>query len=381
MGKQLVSRLMVIIGTRPEAIKMAPVIHELSCRSQCCSVDVITTGQHRELLWQVLEMFSISPLINLDLMQQNQSPSDILSSMLASLSPLLRERSPDVVLVHGDTMTTVAASLAAFYLKIPVAHIEAGLRTYDLKSPFPEEFNRQIVSKVARWHFAPTARAGQNLLNEGIDKTQIFITGNTVVDALNLTLKRLEDSDDLRSAVFCELEEVLGVNWLSKPYILVTCHRRENFGSKFTEICSAIKRLSELETEYNVFFMIHPNPNVKTVAENFFGDKSNVKLICPLEYASFCSLVKNSSLILTDSGGLQEEAASIGKQVLVLRDSTERPEAIEHGLAMLVGSDGGKIVDEAVLLLRDPERNIRRHAEGSPFGEGHASTIIADVLV
>ncbi|MEO1944027.1 MAG: UDP-N-acetylglucosamine 2-epimerase (non-hydrolyzing), partial [Candidatus Thioglobus sp.] len=333
-------KVLVVFGTRPEAIKMAPVVRALNGKLE---VKVCVTAQHREMLDQVLDLFEIVPDYDLDIMKPGQDLFDVTSNVLSGMKQVLSEEQPDVVLVHGDTTTTMATSMAAFYLNIPVGHVEAGLRTYNIHSPFPEEFNRQLTTKITQFHFAPTENARQNLLNEQVMEQQIYVTGNTVIDALFSMVEkaRVADySDDI-------LEQI---QFLSREkdnlprIILVTGHRRENFGQGFEEVCRALRDIALENSDVQIIYPVHLNPNVREPVNRILSNINNIHLVEPMEYLSFIKLMDASYLILTDSGGIQEEAPSLGKPVLVMRDTTERPEAVEAGTVKLVGTDEKEIV-------------------------------------
>lgn len=358
-------KCLCVVGTRPEAIKMAPVILALK-NEPWANVRVLATAQHRHILDQVLNFFDIEPDIDLDIMRPNQALTTLTARLLLDLDDVLSAEEPDVVLVQGDTTTVMTAALACFYHRIPVGHVEAGLRTWDMQNPFPEEANRVIAGKLARWHFAPTEGSRQNLLKEGIPDSEILVTGNTVIDALLMTAAKPVE---------------LGIEFdRSKKLVMVTSHRRENFGEPFRNICRALKTLAENNPEVQFLYPVHPNPNVKDVAHEFLGDIQNFILCEPLDYAPFVAAMKQSYLILTDSGGVQEEAPALGKPVLVLRDETERPEAVEQGVVKLVGPNYEKIVAEAQRLLDDEDAYHAMARGVSPYGDGHAAERIVNVL-
>ncbi len=368
-------KILVVFGTRPEAIKMAPVIQKLKDVFGD-EVRVCVTAQHRHMLDQVLSLFKIVPDYDLDIMKSNQSLSDITSYALIGVEKVLKEFQPDLVLVHGDTTTTFAASLAAFYEKIPVGHVEAGLRSHDIYSPWPEEMNRKLTGSVAQLHFAPTELAANNLLSEGVPKEKIFITGNTVVDAVLEVRKLLETNFDMRSkleAQFSYLDPDLKL-------ILVTGHRRENFGEGFEQICQALAELSKRK-DIQIIYPVHLNPNVQAPVKRYLSSCKNVFLIHPQDYLSFSFLMERSYLILTDSGGIQEEAPTFGKPVLIMRNITERQEAIEAGMAKLVGPLAPAIVHETVRLL-DYKNEYKKMCLGrNPFGDGSAALKIANIIL
>lgn len=358
-------RILCVVGTRPEAVKMAPVIQALR-REHWAQVIVLATAQHRDLLDQVLEIFQIVPDADLDVMRANQGLAELTARLIPALDCKLAELRPDAVLAQGDTTTVMTAALVAFYRRIPFGHVEAGLRTHDLDNPFPEEMNRVVAGQLTRWHFAPTARARRNLLREGTADDTIHVVGNTVIDALLQVAARewpLQVPLDPR-----------------KRLVLVTAHRRENFGEPFRAICRAIRTLAERHADVEVLYPVHPNPNVKLVAHELLASDPRIRLCEPLDYTAFVEAQKRAYLILTDSGGVQEEAPALGKPVLVLRSETERPEAIEAGVARLVGTSEERIVGEASLLLQD-ERAYRAMSHGaSPYGDGQSAERIARIL-
>ena len=359
-------RIMLIFGTRPEAIKMCPLVNELKKRD-CFKTLVCVTGQHRQMLNQVLQAFNIVPDSDLDIMKDQQTLFDITINVLDKIRTVLSKERPDVVLVHGDTTTTFAAALSCFYLHIPVGHVEAGLRTYNITSPFPEEFNRQAVSIVSQFNFAPTDMARQNLINEGKNPDSIFVTGNTAIDALQTTVR-----DDYFHP---ELD------WASDSrLILITAHRRENLGEPMRHMFRAIKRVLDEHDDVKAIYPIHMNPVVRDTAQEVFGDDNRIHIIEPLGVIDFHNFMAHSYLILTDSGGIQEEAPSLGKPVLVMRDTTERPEGIKAGTLKLVGTDEEKIYSEFTRLLDDPTEYNKMAKASNPYGDGHACERIADIL-
>ncbi|WP_431323486.1 non-hydrolyzing UDP-N-acetylglucosamine 2-epimerase [Rhizobium sp. YTU87027] len=359
------TKIMCVVGTRPEAIKMAPVILALQAQPWA-EVRVLATAQHRQMLDQVMNFFGISPDIDLDLMRPNQSLAALTARLLQEMDAVLLSEKPDVVLGQGDTTTVMAVALACFYRRIPFGHIEAGLRTGDLQNPFPEEANRVIAGRLARWHFAPTESSRRNLLKEGVQDSDIAVTGNTVIDALLMTASK--DID-----IGISLDE-------RKRLVLVTSHRRENFGQPFVNICHAIKTLADRNADVQVLYPVHPNPNVKDVAYDILGGTSNIVLCDPLDYAPFVAAMKKAYLIISDSGGVQEEAPALGKPVLVLREETERPEAVDLGVVKLVGSDTNNIVTEAQLMLDDVAAYQAVARGVSPYGDGKAAARIVEVL-
>jgi UDP-N-acetylglucosamine 2-epimerase (non-hydrolysing) len=358
-------KVLCIVGTRPEAIKMAPVIKALQAQPDI-ECRVLATAQHRHMLDQVFGFFAITPELDLDIMRPNQSLATLTARLLTELDGVLQAEKPDVVLAQGDTTTVMSAALACFYQRIPFGHVEAGLRTGDIYNPFPEEANRVIAGKLTRWHFAPTQSAMDNLLREGVDPADISMTGNTVIDALLATA-----AQDL------PLDIPLDSN---KRLILVTSHRRENFGEPFQNICLALKSLAERNPDIQILYPVHPNPNVKDLAHQLLGNTPNITLCAPLDYAPFIAAMKRSYLIISDSGGVQEEAPALGKPVLVLRQETERPEAVDLGVVKLVGADQTTIIEQAQRLLDDPQA-YKSMARGiSPYGDGKAAGRIVDVL-
>lgn len=380
-------KIMLVFGTRPEAIKMAPLVKEFQKHPDTFQTIVCVTGQHREMLDQVLNIFDIRPDFDLNIMKQGQDLYDVTARVLTGMRDVLREAQPDVVLVHGDTTTSTAAALAAFYQQIPVGHVEAGLRTHNILSPWPEEMNRQITGRIASYHFAPTALSRQNLLQENVDDANITVTGNTVIDALYWVVDRIKNDRSLNA----ELEEVLrhagyDVNRLSdgRPLVLITGHRRENFGDGFINMCTAIKQLTERYPNVDFVYPMHLNPNVRRPIHEVFGDDlsnlGNMHFIEPLEYLSFVYLMEKSTIVLTDSGGIQEEAPGLGKPVLVMRDTTERPEALEAGTVKLVGTDREKIFNEVSTLLDDAAAYARMSQAVNPYGDGLACSRIVERL-
>ena len=372
-------KIMLVFGTRPEAIKMAPLVKEFQKYPDKFKTIVCVTGQHREMLDQVLRIFEIIPDYDLNIMKQGQDLYDVTSRVLLGMRDVLKEVQPDVVLVHGDTTTSTAAALAAFYQQIPVGHVEAGLRTHNIYSPWPEEMNRQITGRIATYHFAPTPLSRQNLLAENVKPEQIIVTGNTVIDALYMVVNKIKSDKTLDK----ELEEVLlhsgyDVSRLSegKKMVLITGHRRENFGDGFISMCKAIQALTRKYPDVDFVYPMHLNPNVRKPIHEVFGEDlsnlGNMFFIEPLEYLSFVYLMEKSTIVLTDSGGIQEEAPGLGKPVLVMRDTTERPEALEAGTVKLVGTDFNKIVCEVSELLTNQEYYERMSKAVNPYGDGKA---------
>lgn len=378
-------KVMLVFGTRPEAIKMAPLVKELQKRADVFRTLVCVTGQHREMLDQVLRLFEIVPDYDLNIMKQGQDLYDVTTRVLNGMRGVLKEVQPDVVLVHGDTTTSTAAALAAFYQQIPVGHVEAGLRTYNIYSPWPEEMNRQLTGRIATYHFSPTLLSKNNLLHEGVDEKSIYVTGNTVIDALYWVVNKIKSSESLNQTLFNVLKSNgYDVNRLSdgRKMILITGHRRENFGDSFIHICQAIKELAEKYPTVDFIYPMHLNPNVRQPIFDIFGNRQfdNLFFIEPLEYLSFVYLMEKSTIVLTDSGGIQEEAPGLGKPVLVMRDTTERPEALEAGTVKLVGTDANKIVNEISVLLDDEEYYDEMSKAVNPYGDGLACSRIISFL-
>ena len=379
---------MLVFGTRPEAIKMAPLVKEFQKHPKEFQTIVCVTGQHREMLDQVLHLFEIMPDYDLNIMKQGQDLYDVTARVLTGMRDVLKESRPDVVLVHGDTTTSTAAALAAFYRQIPVGHVEAGLRTHDIYSPWPEEMNRQITGRIATCHFAPTALSRRNLLEEGVRPESIVVTGNTVIDALYMVVDKIKGDDSLNISLREELREAgYDVDRLktdAKRLVLITGHRRENFGQGFIHICKAIKTLAGKYPDVDFVYPMHLNPNVRKPIHEIFGtDLSNLDnmfFIEPLEYLSFVYLMEKSAIVLTDSGGIQEEAPGLGKPVLVMRDTTERPEALEAGTVRLVGTDYYKIIQEVSALLDDCNNYDQMSRAINPYGDGQACRYIVETL-
>lgn len=372
-------KVMLVFGTRPEAIKMAPLVKAFQRQPEEFDTVVCVTGQHREMLDQVLKIFEITPDYDLDIMKQGQDLYDVTARVLTGMRDVLKEAQPDVVLVHGDTTTSTAAALAAFYQQIPVGHVEAGLRTHNIYSPWPEEMNRQITGRIATYHFAPTPLSRQNLLAEGVKEEQVTVTGNTVIDALYMVVDKIKADRELDA----QLEKLLAeagydVKRLDgeRRLVLITGHRRENFGEGFIRMCQAIKALTEKYPEVDFVYPMHLNPNVRRPIHEVFGEDlsrlGNMFFIEPLEYLSFVYLMEKSHIVLTDSGGIQEEAPGLGKPVLVMRDTTERPEALEAGTVKLVGTDYERIVAEVSALLSDRDYYEGMSRAVNPYGDGRA---------
>lgn len=372
-------KILLVFGTRPEAIKMAPLVKALQKDTEHFETRVCVTAQHRQMLDQVLEVFGITPEYDLNIMAPNQDLYDITAKVLLGLREVLKDFRPDTVLVHGDTTTSMAASLAAFYMQIPVGHVEAGLRTYNMLSPWPEEMNRQVTDRICTYYFAPTEQSRANLLQENVDAKKIFITGNTVIDALLMAVDIVSTTAGVKEKMAKELQEK-GYTVGDREYILVTGHRRENFGDGFLHICKAIKELAALHPEMDIVYPVHLNPNVQKPVYELLSGLSNVYLISPLDYLPFIYAMQHSTLLLTDSGGVQEEAPSLGKPVLVMRDTTERPEAVEAGTVKLVGTNAEAIVSNVTALLLDKEMYKRMSETHNPYGDGQACERIIAAL-
>ena len=387
MNQNIMKTILLVFGTRPEAIKMAPLVKELQSEPDKFKTVVCVTAQHRQMLDQVLHIFDIVPDYDLDIMKPNQDLYDITSRVLLGMRDVLKEVQPDVVLVHGDTTTSTAAALAAFYQQIPVGHVEAGLRTHNIYSPWPEEMNRQITGRITTHHFAPTPLAKQNLLDENVRPEQIVVTGNTVIDALYMVVEKIKNDANLQSELG-ELLKEAGYDTArldgSRRLVLITGHRRENFGDGFISMCTAIRDLAAKYPDVDFVYPMHLNPNVRKPIHEVFGDDltlhENLFFIEPLEYLSFVYLMEKSTIVLTDSGGIQEEAPGLGKPVLVMRDTTERPEALESGTVHLVGTNYEKIVGEVSTLLDDAEAYRKMSQAVNPYGDGLACERISAFL-
>ena len=372
-------KIMLVFGTRPEAIKMAPLVKEFQKDTDNFQTIVCVTGQHREMLDQVLHIFDIHPDYDLNIMKQGQDLYDVTARVLIGMRDVLQEARPDLVLVHGDTTTSTAAALAAFYQQIPVGHIEAGLRTHNIYSPWPEEMNRQITGRIATYHFSPTSLSKKNLLAEGIAEERITVTGNTVIDALYHVVRQIKNKDNLRQQLTNELERAgYKISRLAeqsnRKLVLITGHRRENFGKGFIAMCKAFKTLAKKYPKVDFVYPMHLNPNVRKPIQEVFGDTHLPNMFCiePLEYLPFVYLMEQSTIVLTDSGGIQEEAPGLGKPVLVMRDTTERPEALDAGTVKLVGTDFIKILDETSRLLEDQNLYDQMSKAVNPYGDGLA---------
>ncbi len=368
-------KVLSIFGTRPEAIKMVPVIKELE-QDERFESRVCVTGQHRQMLDQVLQLFNVTPDYDLNIMKQGQDLSDITSAILLGLRPVLAEFKPDYVLVHGDTATTLSASLASYYQQIKVGHVEAGLRTGNIYSPWPEEGNRKITGALANMHFAPTQNSADNLQKENIPSDRIFVTGNTVIDTLLIAKKLLSDNDELKHNISSRFNFINP----ARKLVLITGHRRESFGGGFERICNAILKLADSFSDVDFVYPVHLNPNVRNVVNDNLSSKKNIYLIEPQDYLPFVYLMDSSYIILTDSGGVQEEAPSLSKPVLVMRDTTERPEAVIAGTVKLVGTDEERIFDAVSLLLTNKNEYDKMSFAHNPYGDGNASKRIADAI-
>lgn len=367
------NKILIIFGTRPEAIKMAPLVQEFKKNSKRFITKVCVTAQHRQMLDQVLSFFEIIPDYDLNLMKPGQNLYSLTANIITGLKPILEEFQPDFVFVHGDTTTSMASAISSFYSGSKVCHIEAGLRTNNKYAPYPEEINRQITGRITEFHFAPTIRSKKNLLNENIDESQILVTGNTVIDALISSLEKVKKS---KSIEIQNLSTIIDVN---KKLILVTGHRRENFGEGFLNICYALKEISQREN-FQIIYPVHLNPNVQEPVYKILDNQDNVHLIEPLSYEAFIWLMDKSHIIITDSGGIQEEAPSLGKPVLVMRETTERPEAVDAGTVILVGTDSEKIVQNAFKLLDDKKKYDEMSRLHNPYGDGIASQRIVEFI-
>jgi UDP-N-acetylglucosamine 2-epimerase (non-hydrolysing) len=373
-------KIILVFGTRPEAIKMAPLVKKFQQHPDKFDTKVCVTGQHRQMLDQVLDVFDIKPDYDLNIMAPNQDLYDITSKVLLGMRDVLKDAKPDVVFVHGDTTTSMAASIAAFYQQIKVAHVEAGLRTYNLYSPWPEEMNRQLTDRICKYCFAPTETSKNNLLQEKIDSDKIYVTGNTVIDALLMAVDIIKTKVGLKEKIQSEIKEKGYTVQTAKKYILVTGHRRENFGEGFLNICKALKELAITYPDMDIVYPVHLNPNVQKPVYELLNDVKNIHLISPLDYLPFVYMMQHSHLILTDSGGVQEEAPSLGKPVLVMRDTTERPEAVDAGTVKLVGTDANEIITNTHILLTNSSIYNQMSQAHNPYGDGKACERILDVL-
>ena len=373
-------KILIVFGTRPEAIKMAPLVREFQKNSNLFETKICVTAQHREMLDQVLELFDITPDYDLDIMKPGQDLYTITSNVLLGLKTVILDFNPDVVFVHGDTSTTFAASLAAFYQQTSVAHIEAGLRTGDIYSPWPEEANRKLTTQISKYFFAPTLKSKNNLLEENINSKHIVVTGNTVIDALFFTLAKIKSSKQLELDIIRDLESNSYKLMKNKKFILVTGHRRENHGQGFIDICTALREIALTNPDIDIVYPVHLNPNVQKPVQEFLSGIENVYLIKPLQYEQFVYMMEKSFFIITDSGGVQEEAPSLGKPVLVMRNTTERSEALEAGTVRLVGTDKNLIIEQAQLLISNRKSYENMSKASNPYGDGSASVKIVSYL-
>jgi len=376
-------KILIVFGTRPEAIKMAPLVKEFEKYNSTFQMKVCVTAQHREMLDQVLELFEIKPDYDLNIMKPGQDLYDVTSNVLLGMKQVLEDFKPDVVFVHGDTTTTFSTALASFYKQIKVAHVEAGLRTGNIYSPWPEEANRQLTTQITAYHFAPTQTSKENLLKENVPEENIVVTGNTVIDALFLALKKIDSNTDLKQQIINNIEEKikhLTFNIKNSKFILVTGHRRENHGEGFINICKALKTIAQNNPELHIVYPVHLNPNVQKPVFELLSNIENIHLIKPLQYEEFIYMMNNSYFIITDSGGVQEEAPSLGKPVLVMRDTTERPEAVEAGTVKLVGTNKETIIKEAQNLINSKTAYEKMSKANNPYGDGKACKKIVDFL-
>jgi UDP-N-acetylglucosamine 2-epimerase (non-hydrolysing) len=369
-------KILIVFGTRPEAIKMAPLVKEFRKHSDVFDVRVCVTAQHRQMLDQVLELFGIVPEYDLDLMKKEQDLYSITTDILTNLKAILEEFRPDMTFVHGDTTTTFATSLATFYQKLNVSHIEAGLRTNDIYSPYPEEMNRQLTTKLSKYHFAPTNESKENLLKDNVDESNILVTGNSVIDSLLYVVDTINNNKNIED----KIKESLNIDIQDKKIILLTCHRRENFGKNIVSICQAIKEIADKNQDIQIIYPVHLNPNIQKPVYEILSNIDNIKLIKPLDYEEFVYMMNKAYMILTDSGGVQEEAPSLGKPVLVLRENTERPEAIKAGVLKLVGTNKDNIVNSVQLLLDDEKLYSTMAKANNPYGDGKASQRVVEFM-
>ena len=373
-------KIILVFGTRPEAVKMAPLYHELKKFEGEFKTLVCVTAQHREMLDQVLNVFDIHPDIDLNLMKKRQDLFDITAGVILSMRDVIQNEQPDLILVHGDTTTSSIASIAGFYAGVSVGHVEAGLRTHDIRSPFPEEFNRRLTALTAKFHFAPTEVARKNLLDEGISERNIFVTGNTVIDAMLWVLARIESDKERKRSVIAHLNQRLPFDWQGSQYVLITGHRRENFGEGFLQIAGALNDLACKYPKINFVYPVHLNPNVQEPIVSNLSSVPNIHLVEPLGYEPFIYLLKHCHIVLTDSGGIQEEAPSLSKPVVVMRETTERPEGVEAGTVKLVGADRSKIVAAVSELLDSEEKHKKMAHAHNPYGDGQACEAIVNVI-
>ena len=374
-------KLLFVIGTRPEAIKMAPLIQKAKEMTHIFETIICSTGQHKEMLTQVFSTFEIVPDIDLEIMKDGQDLFDITTSIMKKMKHMIENYQPDIVLVHGDTSSAMSTSMAAFYLNKKIGHVEAGLRTGLIRSPFPEEFNRQMIGKVSDLHFAPTKLSKENLLNEGVNKKNICLTGNTVIDSMFYVLDKIKDTSSLSTKVFEEMYGYLNFDIEKVKYILITGHRRENFGDGFIDICNSLKELSVTYPNFKFVYPVHLNPNVQKPVNQILSKLDNVYLIPPQNYENFLFLLNNCFLVLTDSGGIQEEAPSLGKPVLVMRDVTERPEAVDAGTVKVIGTSKGSIINHVSELIENEGEYKKMSSAHNPYGDGKASERILSSII
>lgn len=372
------TRVAVFMGTRPEGIKMAPVIAALADADDFQPI-VVSTGQHREMLQQVVDLFGIEVHHDLAVMRPNQTLASLTARLMTAIDELLETIEPDIALVQGDTTTVLVAALACFYRRIPIGHVEAGLRTWNIWSPFPEEVNRRLASPIVTLHFPPTEFGRRNLLKEGVNDDRIFVTGNTVIDALHMEVARQEQAD-AKARIDRQLAEAIGDDWSDKPFVLITGHRRENFGEGFDQICRALRTLAERFADHRFIYPVHLNPNVQKPVYERLGGLENIRLIPPQAYSAFVALMNASTLVLTDSGGVQEEAPGLGKPVLVMRQTTERPEGVDAGTVKLIGPNADRIIDHVGRLLSDPAAYRAMAEAKNPYGDGKAAGRILDAI-
>lgn len=372
-------KIIIVFGTRPEAIKMAPLVLELKKNEDIRTLTCVT-AQHREMLDQVLGVFDIKPEIDLDIMKKDQDLCDVTSNIIHKLKECFLEEKPDLVLVHGDTTTSFVAALVCFYLGIKVGHVEAGLRTSNLYAPFPEEFNRQVTGIISNLHFAPTQASAENLFREGKNKDNIFVTGNTVIDSMQLVLKRINEDSKRLNKITSGLKSSINFNWEKEKFVLITGHRRENFGQGFKNICESIKKFCQKYKDVHFIYPVHLNPNVRKPVNSILSEIKNISLVEPLDYENFVYLMSFAYLVLTDSGGIQEEAPSLGIPVLVMRDETERPEALEAGTVMLTGTSQDSIFTNLEKLFNDKKQYKKMSKSTNPYGDGKASKRIVKII-
>lgn len=373
------NKIMIVFGTRPEAIKICPLILELKKDSNF-DVLVCSTGQHKEMLYQVLDIFNVKPNYELDLMNKCNSLSTLTSKIITGIDDIIKKENPQMLLIQGDTTTSLASSISGFYNKLKIIHLEAGLRTFNKYSPFPEEINRKIISSYSDFNLAPTSLNEKNLINENISKNTIFITGNTVIDSLFYVCKKIQNNKEFRDSVVKSLSKKINLNNIKKNYIIVTCHRRENHGDGLKKISNALKKISINNPEYSIIFPVHLNPKIKNYVKDYLGSTNNIFLTEPLDYVEFIYLMKECKFLISDSGGIQEEAPSLGKPVLVTRDYTERQEAISAGTVILCGTNETKIFDLANTLINDKDEYERISQIKNPYGNGKSSQFILNIL-